>query len=556
MRYYEIIREGYKEVQQKYVSAGVDPESVEKTFQTYRDLVNRNQVSGNERNIDWWGKQSFDQFKAFVDEKSSEKSTTQVKRSKLPGKSINLVDNNNWLIVIPLDKDASCFHGKNSDWCTTKPKQPHFENYFYDKEVILIYCLSKKTGGMWAIAAHKDTDQIEMFDQRDKPITKEAFNSQTGLDVDKIVAKTLKHQPTISSSRDAYKEAVSRIKKYINDPYGPFVERNAQIEKDLILTKNGELCVEYMGRVNIKENYPEIIQLIAVKQNGSSINYIKNPSEKVQLAAIAQSGFVIQYINNPSEEVKMAAVTQEGKAIQYIKNPSDEVQIAAVTTTGYAVQHIKNPSDEVKMAAVTTTGYAVQHIKNPSEEVKMAAVTQEGKAIQYIKNPSEEVQMAAVQQSGDAIRWIKKPSEAVQLAAVTRYSDTIRYIKNPSEAVQLAAVTQYPNVIDYIKNPSEKVQLIAIKKHAHLLTSIDNPSEAAQLAAVTQNGSLIKYIKNPSETVQLAAVTQNGDVIYFIVRAGIIPSEQVQLAAVTNFGEAIKYIKNPSEAVKKAAGVA
>lgn len=138
MRYYEIIREGYKEVQQKYVSAGIDPESIEKTFKTYKELVNRNQVSGNERNIDWWGKLPFDQFKAFVDEKSSEHSPTQLKRNKISGKSINLEENDDWLIVIPLDKDASCFHGDNSDWCTAKRDQSYFEGYFYDLSLIHI----------------------------------------------------------------------------------------------------------------------------------------------------------------------------------------------------------------------------------------------------------------------------------------------------------------------------------------------------------------------------------------------------------------------------------
>ena len=42
------------------------------------------------------------------------------------------MENDDWLVVIPLDKDASCFHGKNSDWCTTKINQGNFEDYFYE----------------------------------------------------------------------------------------------------------------------------------------------------------------------------------------------------------------------------------------------------------------------------------------------------------------------------------------------------------------------------------------------------------------------------------------
>ena len=542
MRYYEIVKEGYKEVQQKYITAGVDPQSVEKTFDTYKDLVNRNQVSGNERNIDWWGKQSFDQFKSFVDEKSSEKSTTQIKRSKIPGKSINLVDNDNWHIVIPLDKDASCFHGKNSDWCTTKPNQSNFEEYFYDNEIMLIYCKNIKTGGMWAIAAHTDTDQIEMFDKNDESISEETFNSQTGLDVDKIVVDALKHQSEISSSRDVYNDAIIRINNYITSGVG----RNAQIEKDLILTKDGELCFKYMKTVNIKDNYPEDIQLAAVNNNGNAIEFIDNPSERVKFAAVTAHGYAIKYIKNPSEKVKLAAekaklsaVQRNGYEIEYIENPSEELQLAAVRENYNSIRHIENPSEQIQLAAVTNNGSAIQYIENPSEQIQLAAekanfsaVTKNGTSIIYIKNPSEKVQLAAVTQNGSAAIYyiIEKgitPSEQVKLAAVTQNGEAIQYIDDQSEKVQLAAVTQNYNSIRHIKNPSEQIQLTAITQDLKAIRYIK--SEKLQLAAVRENGYAIYYIDNPSEAVQLAAVTQNGD--------------------------AIKNIKNPTDAVKKASGL-
>ena len=518
MRYYEIIREGYKEVQQKYVSAGVDPESVEKTFNTYKSLIDRNQLSGNERNIDWWGKQPFDQFKAFVDEKSSEHSPTQLKRNKIPGKSINLDENDDWLIVIPLDKNASCFHGDNSDWCTAKRDQSYFEQYFYDREVILIYCLSKKTGGMWAIATHADTE-LEMFDQNDKPLTKEAFNSQTGLYVDTIVEEALKHQPAVSSSRDVYKEALVRIKILLNSD---IVGRNAQIEKDLILTKNSDLCIDYMRNVGSNEDYPEIIQLIAVRKYGVYIKYIKNPTEKVQLVAVPQHEYAISYIIEkgitPSEKVKLAAVNSNGAAIQFIRNPSEEVQLAAVTKNAHAIQYIDNPSEQVQIAIVKQGLWAFEYIENPSEKVQLALITNFGyEAIQYITRkgitPSEKVQLAAVRE--DAIGAIK-------------------HIENPSEKVQLAAVTEDGLAIEYITRkgitPSEKVQLVAVTQNGWAIQGIENPSEAVKLAAVKQNGwngNAIQHIKNPSEELQLAAVRTSRD--------------------------AIKYIKKPTAAVKREA---
>ena len=136
----DFIVEGFKEVEAKFISAGADEQTVKDTIQKYRDLVNKNQIQGTERNIDWWGKnKTFQDFSQFVELKSVVPTKTQTKRSKNVGRSITLFEDDSWLVVVPLDKDASCFHGKNSDWCTTKRNQPQFTEYFHDNNIILIY---------------------------------------------------------------------------------------------------------------------------------------------------------------------------------------------------------------------------------------------------------------------------------------------------------------------------------------------------------------------------------------------------------------------------------
>jgi hypothetical protein len=77
--------------------------------------------------------------------------------------------------------------------------------------------------------------------------------------------------------------------------------------------------------LNNLENPSEEIQLIAVKLNAGSIQYIKNPSEAVQLEAVKQNLGAIQYIKNPSEEVQFEAIKQDFGSIQYIKEPSESV---------------------------------------------------------------------------------------------------------------------------------------------------------------------------------------------------------------------------------------
>ena len=72
MRYkeFQLIKEGYKEVTVKFITASSDESEVKKYMMAYKDLVNRNQVQGDERNIDWWGKQGWENFEKFVSNKS------------------------------------------------------------------------------------------------------------------------------------------------------------------------------------------------------------------------------------------------------------------------------------------------------------------------------------------------------------------------------------------------------------------------------------------------------------------------------------------------------
>ena len=238
MKLYELIVEGYREVQDKF-SQDQDPTQVKQTIAAFRDLVTRNQVTGNERNIDWWGKKSYGEFEKFVNAKSEQKSQTQIKKRKDTGQSHTLDENDEWLIVVPLDKDASCFHGKDTDWCTTKASQSYFESYFYDKEVTLIYFLQKKTGDKWAIAVNADLDQAEYFDKQDNTLTREKFDSQTGLDSNKyarMVGSDTEAGTTVTKSRAGVKEIDIHMTKLLDQFSG--ASRSAEIETLLVKTKN------------------------------------------------------------------------------------------------------------------------------------------------------------------------------------------------------------------------------------------------------------------------------------------------------------------------------
>ncbi len=424
---YILLIEGYKEATAEF--SAVSPDAPAK-IEAFRALVNKNQAIGDERNIDYWRKQGWEAFVAFVDSKSGP-TKTALKRKKVVGQSITLREDDEWLIVVPLDKDASCFHGKNSDWCTTKYNQSHFEKYFYDNEAVLVYCLNKTSGGMWALAGHKRAKgKLELFDQRDKKLTSLKFEQQTGLNAVELINLALAQSDPINKSRSDYVEVRAESNARLETlPNGT---RDEELERTIVKYKLGSLAWGYFrgGR-----EASEDVQKLAVQQPGYAIQYIKNPSEEVQKLAVQYAGYSLYYIENPTEEAQKLAVQQNGTTIRLVKNPSEEVQKLAVSNTGLAIQFIENPSEEVQKLAVQQRGDAIEFIKNPSEELQVFAVRRDGTAVQYIKNPSEEVQKLAVKKTWEAIRFIKNPSEGVQMLAVKKTAASIRYIEDPTPAV-------------------------------------------------------------------------------------------------------------------------
>lgn len=291
MRFLEFkIVEGYKEVTQKFAQE-VDPEQVSKAIAMYKDLVNRNQVQGNERNIDWWGKQGWEAFRTFVNSKSQQKSQTQQKKRKATGNSHTLGEDDTWLIVVPLDKDASCFHGKGSDWCTTKPEHDYFEQYFRDAKVTLIYFLQKQTGKKWAIAVYNDYGDDEYFDINDSKISNGMFADQTGIPIETVMKyvhmvsdKTTDVSKKADAARSTMKNELGRLKELIEDLISSKSQgRSPEVETLLLKTKDAQSLRKYLYILNKEDTRFELDQnmqtLVALKA-ADMVEHVSNITPK------------------------------------------------------------------------------------------------------------------------------------------------------------------------------------------------------------------------------------------------------------------------------------
>jgi len=416
MRIFDLLNEGYPDTIAAFNKAA-DPTQVKTAIDQYRNLVNKNQVQGNERNIDWWRAQGWEKFSQFVADKSTQATKTQVKRKRATGNSITIKETTDWLVVIPLDHDASCFHGRGSDWCTARPTSHYFDSYFLDENIIVIYCINKVDGDKYAIAIHPDNNRIELFDIKDHAITEAQFQTATGFNPRSLISLIPHDDPRISHAKDLRQRLISKVKQSLKAWFSSGARnRDAKLESLLIALKRPGTCFDYVQNVGINSGaheFPAEIAIAAVRHDPSAIEYILNPGKAIQLIAVKDNGNAIEYIKQPTEDIQLAAVTSRGDAIRYIDNPSDAVQVAAVTNTPHEIQHIKHPCLAAQLEAVEANGVMIHYINNPSEQVQLLAVGRDAGAIRYIDDPSEAVQLDAVERNPAMIKYINDPTKEV-----------------------------------------------------------------------------------------------------------------------------------------------
>ena len=142
---------------------------VNKTIDDFKNLLNNQAVKGKEKDIHgFWRKlpieKAWNTFYGFINKKDT-------------GNIIKIQDDSNWLILIPLDKAASCKYG-TTNWCISRTKQDHFDTYFFDEGVSFMFFINKKTNQKWCL-----TTDFSVFDPYDSEITDLEFFNSTKLKI-------------------------------------------------------------------------------------------------------------------------------------------------------------------------------------------------------------------------------------------------------------------------------------------------------------------------------------------------------------------------------------
>lgn len=372
MRFLEFrIIEGYKEVTQKFAQEA-DPNQVADVIAKYKDLVDRNQVQGNERNIDWWGKQGWQKFQKFVDAKSQQQSGTQQKKRADQGKSHTIDETPEWLIVVPLDKSASCFHGKDTDWCTTKPTANHFEQYFRDSNITLIYFLQKQTGRKWAIAVN-NSSWPDYFDQQDRPLDQEEFDNQTELRSQKYIDMVSDGTDVSRKATDARAEMTkdkAQLEDLIDRHESNSRENDPQIETLLLKVRDARLLVQYLKSLTdggstyaeLDQNMQNLIANIAPQR----MYNIGNITDKTRRTALKLDPRNIRYMPNPSLEMVKYSIAQGSDWVFYneIEDPSAEVIEFILGENPYIISSYLNKDITPRALQIATEKFVEEENEN------------------------------------------------------------------------------------------------------------------------------------------------------------------------------------------------
>ena len=107
-------------------------------FAKFKALRDKNKLSGDEKNIDLWGKKSFKEFQEAVDKLSEVKTKSEIKR----GGAKLIAENEGWRVYEITSHKAAMAYGADTKWCITEADGRQYNSY---SDTNNIYYLLSKT---------------------------------------------------------------------------------------------------------------------------------------------------------------------------------------------------------------------------------------------------------------------------------------------------------------------------------------------------------------------------------------------------------------------------
>lgn len=180
---------------------------------------------------------------------------------------------------------------------------------------------------------------------------------------------------------------------------------NIAIPEEAHMQKSKSMCEKkhfYVDKINVIDivhikdldywNDETFCKLMTYRHNGA-LRYCKKRTNNVYMNAVQKDGDNLRYV--PSElqtyEMCLIAVRNNGLSIQYVDKVTDEMQYEAVKNNGMALRYIKNRTPELCWLAVKNTGCAIKHVPKEiqTEKLCIMALSENISQFDYIHNKTD-----------------------------------------------------------------------------------------------------------------------------------------------------------------------
>lgn len=133
----------FKTVTKKFTDHGIDAETVKEYLDDFKKLRDSRDLGDQEKDIDYWGKQSWDTFKEFVDTQKETKSKTEQKKLKKTEGAELVFEDTEWRVYKILTHEAAMLYGSGTKWCIVQEDGKHWRQYI--REDSCFYFMISKT---------------------------------------------------------------------------------------------------------------------------------------------------------------------------------------------------------------------------------------------------------------------------------------------------------------------------------------------------------------------------------------------------------------------------
>jgi hypothetical protein len=154
--------ESFKDAERKFIEQGFSKEEVKQYIDLFKSLKDKKIKDFKQKDITFWIKQGFEDFKSFIDSKEQETTKTQDRKlKKLSGADL-VSENEEWYVYRIKDFNASKSYGSGTRWCITN--KPEWESYSKNNNFYFIISKNRDdSDSFYKIALQVDTKGYETY---------------------------------------------------------------------------------------------------------------------------------------------------------------------------------------------------------------------------------------------------------------------------------------------------------------------------------------------------------------------------------------------------------